>query len=232
MESVRRIVAACWGWETLHDGGGLRVQRRGWRVRVRRIQGRGVDCDMDVMTRRLHGWYGRTLAAVLPDYTRSLLVVGMDCAALPAWVAEWLPSCRRVVAVDVVPLLRHLARRYLQVGDAVVEYANGTLQGYVRDRVRRGERYDAVLLDKPIMDADALADATDDLSCLLTTTGRLIVHLRDTRDMVATVEHLRTDFARVLVLSRRRRGCVLVATGRGRLSTAPSPSRPMLRGRR
>jgi hypothetical protein len=129
-------------WETLFSAGGLRVQRRGWTVR---LDTEMLDVRMDYMTRRLHGWYGDALAAAIPDYTRTILAVGLECAALPVWAAEWLPRCERVVAVDVLPLMRYVARRFFMASDDVVHHVHGTLRDYVR---RLPPSFDVVLIER------------------------------------------------------------------------------------
>ncbi len=167
----------CWSpWETLFRVGGLRVQRNGWTLRLRSEEP-DVDVRMDYMTRRLQGWYGETLAGVIPDHTRSILAVGMNCAALPAWVAEWLPQCTRVVAVDVTPLLRYVSRRYFfsspPSGSADLirlQYVNGTVRDYLR-RLPLIDSFDVVLIEHN----HDVGDVFPALAGIVTRRGRIVV---------------------------------------------------------
>lgn len=197
----------CVPWETLVDTTNYRVQRRGWQLRLQR---RGLTlAGMDAMTKRLRGWYGETLAAVVPDYTRSMLIVGMDCAALPAWAAEWLPSCTKIVAVDVLPLIKHLAARYFFAGArADLQYFDGDLVGYVKTRMGR-DGFDVVLLDGLFMvGARDIHGMLRGASEVVARSGTIVCH--GPADAAAAIQGaLRVRF-RYVTLHRRHAEVVLV----------------------
>jgi hypothetical protein len=169
----------CFPWETLFaTTAGLRIMRRGWRLRARMPRDCASINDIDLLTRDLTGHCNRRLQELVPDYARNVLLVGLRCMALPRALAERLWRLERLVAIDTTPFQVRIMRRFFNPPPqltCVPSDGSNTLTTAERISRQRFQRcYDCVVLEHDSVPNAATIDAA---VSVLIPHGKLVVRV-------------------------------------------------------